>query len=122
MLIYNQLGQKAVDAMGSSFGVSYAMGQITEWKDIATEVVKGVFILMILERLLLSSPLGWLEGPSCWLGFHLSSRVSSLCLCRSHRLPQRERSHDEGEGVVGADHECVCVFALVFARVFALRS
>jgi hypothetical protein len=61
MLVYKLLGQPAIDAFASSFGVSYGLNQVTEWQDILKEAFKAIFILLILERLFLSSPVGWLE-------------------------------------------------------------
>ena len=61
MTVYRLLGQSAVDAFAKSFGVSYAFNQVTEWQDIAKEAFKAVFIMLILERLFISSPVGWIE-------------------------------------------------------------
>jgi hypothetical protein len=61
MLVYKLLGQPAIDAFASSFGVSYGLNQVTEWQDIGKEALKAVFIMMVLERLAISSPVGWLE-------------------------------------------------------------
>ena len=40
---------------------SYGLNQVTEWQDIAKEAMKAVFIMLILERLYVSSPVSWLE-------------------------------------------------------------
>ena len=37
------------------------MGAAAEWQDILKEVVKGMVILAILERLHLTRPVNWLE-------------------------------------------------------------
>ena len=61
MLVYRLLGQGAVDAFAKSFGVSYALNQVSEWQDIVKEVVKAILVMLILERLFISSPVGWIE-------------------------------------------------------------
>ena len=64
MVVYRLLGQGAVNAFARSFGVSYALNQATEWQDIAKEALKAVFVMLILERLFISSPVGWIEGAA----------------------------------------------------------
>jgi hypothetical protein len=61
MLIYKLLGDEAQQSFARSWGISYGVGAASEWKDIATEAVKGVVILAILETLMLSRPVSWLE-------------------------------------------------------------
>jgi hypothetical protein len=61
LLIYNTLGAKAQDSFVNSWGISYGMGQATQWQDILEEVLKGLIILAILERLHLTRPVNWLE-------------------------------------------------------------
>ena len=61
LLIYNTLGAKAQDSFVNSWGVSYGMGQATQWQDILEEVLKGLIILAILERLQLTRHGEWLE-------------------------------------------------------------
>ena len=61
LLIYNNLGSKAQDSFVNSWGVSYGMGQATQWQDILEEVLKGLIILAILERLQLTRHGSWLE-------------------------------------------------------------
>ena len=43
---------------------SYGLNQVREWQDIAKEAFKAVFIMLILERLYVSSPVSWLEGAT----------------------------------------------------------
>ena len=45
----------------NSWGVSYGMGQATQWQDILKEVLKGLIILAILERMQLTRHGSWLE-------------------------------------------------------------
>ena len=61
LLIYNTLGASAQADFTNSWGISYAMDQVTQWQDILEEVVKAVIILAILERLLLTRHSSWLE-------------------------------------------------------------
>ena len=84
MLIYKLLGEGAESAFASSWGVSYGVGAAAEWKvrvavtifgssdfvdcavsfaqDIGKEAAKAAVILVILERLHLTSPVAWLEA------------------------------------------------------------
>jgi hypothetical protein len=64
------------------------MGAAAEWQDILKEVVKGMIILAILERLHLTRPVNWLEehGASqsqparLWLHAHAFADVAlSVC-------------------------------------------
>jgi hypothetical protein len=71
--IYSLLGGQAVSAFSKTFGVSYAIHQISEWQGIMHEVGKAVIILIILERLFLSPPLQWMEE-------HIGAAQSRLVL------------------------------------------
>ena len=72
MLIYNTLGKKAQDEFTTSWGVSYGMGQATEWQDIFDEAVKALVILAILERLQLTRHSDWLESHVDFLSLQAS--------------------------------------------------
>ena len=61
MLIYKLLGDQAQSEFARSWGISYAMNAVTEWKDIAVEAVKATVIMIILERLFLTRNSAWLE-------------------------------------------------------------
>jgi hypothetical protein len=61
MLIYKLLGDEAQSEFARSWGISYGMNAATEWKDIAVQAVKMSIVLMILERLFLTSNSAWLE-------------------------------------------------------------
>ena len=61
MVIYNLLGKEAEQSFTRSWGVSYGMGQISEWRDIANEVFKGIVILVVLDQLRLVPVSKWLE-------------------------------------------------------------
>ena len=54
-------GAKAQDSFVNSWGVSYGLGQASQWQDILQEVLKGLIILAILERLQLTRHGEWLE-------------------------------------------------------------
>jgi hypothetical protein len=62
MLIYKLLGDDAQQSFARSWGISYGVGAAAEWKDIATEAAKGVLLLAILETLMLTRPVAWLEA------------------------------------------------------------
>ena len=87
MVVYRLLGQSAVDAFGRSFGVSYALDQVTQWQDIAKEAVKAVFVMLILERLFISSPVGWMEEHIDYLS------VEAVMLREKLGLAGRIRRH-----------------------------
>jgi len=55
------LGPSSVSHFGTTFGVSFGMKQISDWQDILYEAAKAVVIMLVLERLFLSSPLSWME-------------------------------------------------------------
>jgi hypothetical protein len=61
MLLYKLLGEKAEAEFARSWGISYAMGAVSEWRPIIEEAVKGAIILAIMERLLLTRHSNWLE-------------------------------------------------------------
>ena len=61
LLIYNTLGPKAEKEFTKSWGISYAMDNATQWKDIFQEAVRGIIILAILERLMLTRHSSWLD-------------------------------------------------------------
>lgn len=88
MSIYTLMGADAEQAFTSSWGLSFGMGQISEWyhlppsrapltrftalvrplhclaarrQDILTEAVKGVFVLVILDQLRLVPVGKWME-------------------------------------------------------------
>ena len=61
LLIYNTLGKAAEQQFTRSWGISYAMDNATQWKDIAKEAIRGIIILAILERLMLTPHGSWLD-------------------------------------------------------------
>ncbi len=61
MLIYKLLGDEAESQFARSWGISYGMNAATEWKDIAVQAVKMSIVLIILERLFITSNSSWLE-------------------------------------------------------------
>ena len=61
MAVYTLMGQPAEEAFTQSWGVSYGMGQVSEWQDILNEAIKGIFILIILDQLRLVPAGKWLE-------------------------------------------------------------
>ena len=61
LLIYNTLGKAAEKQFTRSWGISYAMDNATQWQDIAKEAIRGIIILAILERLMLTRHSSWLD-------------------------------------------------------------
>jgi hypothetical protein len=61
LLIYNTLGKAAEQQFTRSWGISYAMDNATQWQDIAKEAIRGIIILAILERLMLTRHGSWLD-------------------------------------------------------------
>jgi hypothetical protein len=59
--VYNLIGKSGEDSFIRSWGVSYGLGAAAEWKDIVVEALKGLVVLAILERMLLTSDISWLE-------------------------------------------------------------
>ena len=75
LLIYNTMGPGAYSSFTTSWGISYSMDQVTQWKDIFQEAVKGIIILAILERLQLTRHTDWLEARA---------HASVLCVPSAH--------------------------------------
>ena len=68
---------------------SYAINQASEWQDIAKEAVKAVVVMLVLERLYISSPLGWLEDHVDYLSVQVRevSALRQQAAVRSHHAP-----------------------------------
>jgi hypothetical protein len=86
ILVYRLLGQAAVDSFAQSFGVSYALNQVTEWQDIVKAAFKAIFVMLILERLFLSSPVGWIEEHIDYLSVQAVMLRDKLSLTGRIRL------------------------------------
>jgi hypothetical protein len=121
MLLYKLLGEKAEAEFARGWGISYAMGAVTEWRPIVEEAIKGAIILAILERLLLTRHSNWLEVrlPLCgtarrrlcgqrvcayaWCASLLPLTALMLCAdalpcAGAHRLPQLAVADAEAHG------------------------
>ena len=61
MLIYRLMGAQEEAAFARSWGVSYGMNAVTEWRDVVKEALKGGLILAVLETLYLTRNVHWLE-------------------------------------------------------------
>ena len=61
MIIYRSLSPAASQTFAGTWGVSQALDQAQQWKDVLNEAVKASIILVILELLRLSSDLQWFE-------------------------------------------------------------
>ena len=75
---------------------SYALDQATEWQDIAKEALKAVVVMLVLERLFISSPVGWIEDHIDYLAVQAVMLREELGLwgriCRHVRFTQRSAS------------------------------
>ena len=79
VLLYKLLGEDGQASFARSWGISYAIGAVSEWKDVITEAVKGVIVLAILERWYMTRNVTWLEvRVGRWLGqsFELRAEIS----------------------------------------------
>jgi hypothetical protein len=65
--VYNLIGKSGEESFIRGWGVSYGLSAATEWKDIVVEALKGVVVLVVLERLLLTSDLSWMEDQLDYL-------------------------------------------------------
>ena len=61
MLVYQLLGEQAEQSFSHSFAVSYGVQAAKEWKAIFKASLKTVLVLVLLERLFLTTPQAWLE-------------------------------------------------------------
>ena len=61
LLVYDLIGKGGENSFIRSWGVSYGINAATEWKDIFIEAAKGLVVLVILERLLLTGDASWME-------------------------------------------------------------
>ena len=111
MLVYKLLGSSAQDSFATSWGISYGMSAVTEWcvrlpacltrlcgahgvapaaarrQDIVVEALKGLFVLVLMERLLLTSDASWMEDHIDYLCLQaLLFKHSSLSMMQQVRL------------------------------------
>ena len=61
MLLYKLLGEEGQASFARSWGISYGVGAATEWQDVVKEAIKGAIMLAVLERLLMTRHVNWLE-------------------------------------------------------------
>ena len=98
MLIYKLLGQTALNNCAQSFGISYAMDQASQWKDIVQEALKAAIIMLVLERLYVSSPIAWMEDHIDFLSVQavmLQQKLGFFGRVRAHTaFTQRLASDD----------------------------
>ena len=53
-----------------SWGVSYGLNAATEWRQIVVEALRGALVLVLMERLFLTSHGSWLEEHIDYLSLH----------------------------------------------------
>jgi hypothetical protein len=61
MLVYELLGERAEQSFARSWGVSYGLQALREWKAIFQAALKAALVVAVLERLFLTPPRTWLE-------------------------------------------------------------
>lgn len=61
LLVYNLMGKSGENSFIRSWGVSYGLDAATQWRDIVVEALKGLVVLAVLERMLLTSNISWME-------------------------------------------------------------
>jgi len=79
--VYHLMGEGVEAYFAKSFGISYGMGQASEWLDVTKEALKAAFVMAVLERLFLSPNRSWLEEHCDYLSVQavlLRSKSSSL--------------------------------------------
>jgi hypothetical protein len=87
MLVYKLLGDDAQASFARSWGISYGMGAAAEWKEILIEAGKGMLVLVIMERLLLTSDIGFFENQLDYLCLQaLLFKHSGLSIVQQVRL------------------------------------
>ena len=67
LLVYNLIGKSGENSFIRGWGISYGLSAAMEWKDIIVEVLKGVVVLVVMERLLLTSDTSWIEDQLDYL-------------------------------------------------------
>lgn len=61
LLVYRLLGQRAEGSFARSWGISYGIHLASEWREVLIEAAKAALLLAVLERLMLTPPVTWLE-------------------------------------------------------------
>jgi hypothetical protein len=93
MLIYTHLGGDAQESFSRSFGISYGLSQVSEWRDVASEALRTIVVFALLERLFLTPPAAYLEDHIDFLSVQavmLTEKLSFAGRVRTHlRFTQR---------------------------------
>jgi hypothetical protein len=61
MLIYTKLGASAQDEFAKTWGIGYALENVSEWQDVALTACKIAVLMVILDLLRLTRNATWFE-------------------------------------------------------------
>ena len=61
MIIYRQLGKNAEQQFSKTFGIGYALDQLSQWQDVFTTALKAAFLVVLLDMLRITRNMPWLE-------------------------------------------------------------
>lgn len=62
MIIYRQLGESAQQQFAQTWGLGFALDNVTQFKDVAVSSLKAAIIIVILEELHLIANRTWFEA------------------------------------------------------------
>ena len=62
MVVYNLLGASAQNSFSATWGMSYLLDNISQWKDVATTAVQTVAVLYVYDALRIISDGRWFEA------------------------------------------------------------
>lgn len=87
-LIYQLMGDAAESSFVRDWGIGLAIDQTGQWRDVVKGILIAVTVLLVLERLKLSSPLQWLETQADFM-----SVTATLLTGRPTTWWQRMKAH-----------------------------
>lgn len=61
MIIYRCLGKGAEHDFSTTFGIGYALDQVTEWKDVFSTAFQAAVLVVCLDMLRITRNMPWLE-------------------------------------------------------------
>ena len=81
MLIYRQLGSKAQSEFAQTWGVGYALNNVSEFQDVAITAAKAALLIVILDALRVSRNSTWFEECVASASILLRPRHRMLHAC-----------------------------------------